>query len=135
MLAALSSPRANRPQPDLAALTVLVVDGEADMRLYLTGCLRTLGVGRIAEASDGHDALAFALDLNPDLVIADVRVPGLSGVALARALRANPMTAETPVLLISGEVRAPPEADGFLRKPFNALRLWAEVERLLFPIA
>jgi CheY-like chemotaxis protein len=59
-------------------------------------------------------------------------MPGLDGLALCRALKADPGTHAIPILLVSGETRAlPSDGDGFLAKPFNALRLRAEVERLL----
>lgn len=120
------------PRPD--TLRVLVADDEADMRLYLVGCLRGLGRADVAvtEAADGREALLLARVLVPDLVISDVVMPGLTGLALCRALRADPRTAAVPVLLVSGEVRAPPRcADAFLEKPFNAAGLRAHVERLL----
>ena len=114
-------------------LTVLVADDDADMRRYVAGCL--VGPVRILEASDGLDALRLARALTPDLVIADVVMPGLDGHALCEALHAGAATAAIPVLIVSGETRGPPGcADGFLSKPFNAACLRAAVGRLLvFP--
>ena len=115
-------------------LQILVADDDADMRLYVTGCLRGFGPAGVAvtEAANGRDALLLARTLTPDLIISDVVMPGLDGLALCRALKADAQTAAIPVLLVSGEAAALPlGADGFLAKPFNAAGLRAHVERLL----
>ena len=52
-------------------------------------------------------------------------------MALGHALKADAATAGVPVLFISGEATAPDTGDGFLAKPFNAVSLRAEVDRLL----
>lgn len=115
-------------------LTVLVADDDADMRLYLAGCLRGFGLAglTISEAANGREALLLARTLAFDLIISDVVMPGLDGLGLCRALKADPATAAIPLLLVSGETRAPPPcADAFLEKPFNAAGLRAHLERLL----
>lgn len=115
-----------------ATLTVLVADDDADMRLYVAGCLRGIGATEVVTAADGREALHLARALAPDLLISDVMMPGLDGLALTRALKADAATAAIPVLLISGEVPvSQDETGGFLPKPFNATSLRAEVERLL----
>ncbi len=111
-------------------LRVLVADDDADMRAYIGHALRRQAV--VHEAADGEEALRLARSLVPDLVVADVHMPGLDGLALCRALKADAATAAIPFLLVSGETRAlPPCADGFLMKPFNAAGLRACVGRLL----
>jgi CheY-like chemotaxis protein len=113
-------------------LLLLVVDDDADMRLYVRGCLRAMSIERVLEAADGREALHLARGLSPDLIISDIIMPGLDGLALCRALKVDIGTRSIPILLLSGETRAPPtDGDGFLPKPFNATRLRAEVERLL----
>jgi CheY-like chemotaxis protein len=113
---------------------VLVADDDADMRLYVTGCLRSFGLGTltITEAANGREALLLAHTLVPALIISDVVMPCLDGLALCRALKADVATAAIPFLLLSGETRAPPHcADGFLVKPFNAASLRVCVGRLI----
>lgn len=121
------------PHLPLSTLTVLVADDDADMRLYLRVCLQRMGAARVLEAADGHEALTLAS--GADLVVSDVRMPDLDGVALCRALKADARTHSLPVLLVSGEGALPPGsgAGGFLAKPFNAAVLRAEVARLLAP--
>ena len=116
----------------LALRRIVVADDDEDMRLYLRGCLRAFGVDDVLEAADGEAALLLAHEPGVELVMADLRMPGLDGEALCRALHADAATAAIPVLLISGEADAQPAcADRFLAKPFNATRLRAHIASLL----
>ena len=121
------------PVEDPAAGRILVVDDHADMRAYL---VRLLGrTHRVEVAGDGATALAAALADPPDLVLADVSLPGMDGLALLTALRGDPRTSLVPVVLMSG--RAGPEAaveglgagaDDYLVTPFSARELRARVD-------
>jgi PAS domain S-box-containing protein len=112
---------------------VLIADDNADMREYVSRLLRTAGY-RVTAVLDGQQALeAVRADL-PDLVISDVMMPRLDGLELLAALRADPRTAATPVLVLSA--RAGQEAsieglqagaDDYLVKPFAAAELLARV--------
>ncbi|MGH2411408.1 MAG: ATP-binding response regulator, partial [Chloroflexota bacterium] len=107
---------------DPGSTRILIADDNADMREYLS---RLLG-GRhaIRTVADGGAALTAARDWAPDLILSDVMMPGLDGVALLRALRADPRTRAVPVILLSA--RAGQEAaveginagaDDYLVKP------------------
>jgi two-component system, chemotaxis family, chemotaxis protein CheY len=118
------------------APTILIVDDDPDMRLYLRGCLRGLGesVGRVIDAVDGIDALRRVRENGIDLVIADLVLPRMDGERLHGAIRDDDAHRHLPVLLISGQ----PEAafasgprDAFLAKPFNARELLDAVTRLM----
>jgi DNA-binding response OmpR family regulator/serine phosphatase RsbU (regulator of sigma subunit)/anti-sigma regulatory factor (Ser/Thr protein kinase) len=111
---------------------VLIVDDNADLREYLARLLA--GRYRVRTASDGAQALRSARSQPPDLVLTDVMMPELDGVGLLRELRADPVTALIPVVLLSA--RAGPEAavegldagaDDYLVKPFSARELLARV--------
>jgi PAS domain S-box-containing protein len=111
---------------------VLVADDNADMREYLTRLLRPRYAVRVV--SDGAAALAAIREEPPDLVVSDVMMPGLDGMELVAAVRADPRTARIPVLLLSA--RAGQEsaveglaagADDYLVKPFSAAELLARV--------
>ncbi|MGW4365774.1 SpoIIE family protein phosphatase [Nocardia takedensis] len=111
---------------------VLIAEDNADLRGYLSTLLRP--EYRVVLAADGHAALRQARSARPDLVLADVMMPGLDGVALVRALRADPRTAGTPVILLSaraGEDAAgeglAAGADDYLSKPFSSADLLARV--------
>jgi PAS domain S-box-containing protein len=112
---------------------VLVVDDNADMREYLTRLLRGAG-HRVSTVHDGQEALDAVRAHTPDVVISDVMMPRLDGLALVAALRADHRTAAVPVLLLSA--RAGEEAsieglragaDDYLVKPFAAAELLARV--------
>ena len=111
---------------------VLVVDDDAEMRAYIRECLAGLPV-RVEEAVDGPDALerihaGRAEDVA--LVITDIVMPRMDGLALKDALRAAPPLAGIPVLLITGEAVRPRDGP-VLRKPFNTRKLRAAVQALL----
>ncbi|MEU8198440.1 SpoIIE family protein phosphatase [Microbispora amethystogenes] len=124
-------PSASRPAGVPAR--VLVADDNADMRGYLVRLLT--GAGYLVDTvGDGQDALDAIRADAPDLVVSDVMMPRLDGLALVAALRADPRTAAVPVLLLSA--RAGQEAsieglqagaDDYLVKPFAAAELLARV--------
>jgi len=97
------------------AHTILVVDDEPAICSVLREVLADEGY-RVACACDGIAALAAVERIRPDLVLSDVRMPGLSGVDLADRLRAQGI----PVVLMSAHGRRPPRADvPYLAKPFD----------------
>jgi CheY-like chemotaxis protein len=80
--------------------TILVVDdNEANLRL-ITAVLKTRGYGLI-EARSGEAALAAIMDQRPALVLMDVQMPGMSGIDVARAVRAMPDTGDLPLIAIT----------------------------------
>jgi signal transduction histidine kinase/CheY-like chemotaxis protein len=124
------APAADQSAPDSAR--ILLADDNADMRAYVE---RLLSARYTVEAvADGATALEVARTRPPDLVLADVMMPGLDGFGLLRALRSDPRTAALPVVLLSA--RAGEEArvegreagaDDYLVKPFSARELVASV--------
>ena len=122
------------PGRPFETLTVLVADDDPDMRLYLRGCLHGFGVARVLETADGANALRHARAAAVDIVISDLVMPGLDGVSLSAALKADAHTHHIRVLLVSGESDGLPAgtpADGFLAKPFNAAGLRSAIDLLL----
>ena len=112
---------------------VLIADDNSDMRGYLARLLRTAGY-QVTSVTDGQAALEAVRGDLPDLVLADVMMPGLDGLALVGALRADPRTASVPVVFLSaraGEEAAAAGlragADDYLPKPFSAVELLARV--------
>src|SRR6185295_8768369 len=86
----------------------------------------------VATADDGAGALLAALETPPDLVLLDVAMPGLSGLAVLDRLRAGATTATIPVVLLTG-LEPPPDAapDAVLRKPFTPALLRESVSPFL----
>ena len=96
---------------------VLIVDDEPHVRALLRDFLTTV-CGEVATASSGEEALEIVPMFQPDVILTDAMMPGMSGAELLDALRGAGVT--VPVILISGTPI--PMADGFfrlLRKPFD----------------
>jgi signal transduction histidine kinase len=111
---------------------ILVADDNADMRTYVRRVLEPHWHVRSAE--DGVKALATARAWQPDLIVADVMMPGLDGFELLRELRGDPRTATIPIIMLSaraGEearvVGIQAGADDYLVKPFSARELTTRV--------
>ncbi|MER6693154.1 SpoIIE family protein phosphatase [Streptomyces minutiscleroticus] len=125
-------PATHTPAPTTPA-RVLVADDNADMREYLVRLLDSAGY-QVDAVNDGLQALDAVRRNAPDLIVSDVMMPRLDGLALVEALRADTRTASVPVLLLSA--RAGQEAsieglqagaDDYLVKPFAAAELLARV--------
>lgn len=86
---------------DTAALRILVVEDDPDAAEALSDLLDMLG-HTPATATDGGKALELAPRFAPQLVLCDLTLPGLDGFAVARALRADPATAHTRLVALSG---------------------------------
>ena len=117
--------------------TVVVVDDDPDISALVAMKLSNVGYSVTVE-SDGEPGLATALDEQPDLVVLDWMMPGLTGIEVCRALRDDPRTASTVVLLLTA--RAHEEdiergfaagADDYLVKPFSVRELVNRVDALL----
>jgi signal transduction histidine kinase len=117
----------------LASACILLVDDNVDMRAYVQRLLSPHW--QVEAVADGLQALAAVRERLPDLVLADVMMPGLDGLALLRALRADPRTATIPVILLSARAGEASRvegleagADDYLVKPFSARELLARIE-------
>ncbi|HTW01125.1 MAG TPA: ATP-binding protein [Streptosporangiaceae bacterium] len=99
------------PHGPAAVGTVLVADDDPGFRQVLRGLLAGIA-DRVIEAADGASALAAAQQDHVDLVLADLRMPGMDGIALLGQLPAS-----TPAIIITGlDVVPPPRAAALLRK-------------------
>jgi DNA-binding response OmpR family regulator len=121
--------------PAAPPLHVLVVEDHAPLREQIAALLRGAGY-RVDEAADGRLALAQALAEPPDVLLLDLGLPGLSGLALCRRLREQAAQA-VPVLMLTARDALPDKLEGFaagaddyLVKPFEAAELLARVQAL-----
>ncbi len=116
-----------------AGKTVLVVDDEAGIRDLTREILERAGL-RVIEAGDGIQALRLLETIKPDLLLTDIRMPGMDGIALAQEMgRRSP---GLPVLLMSGFATsasrtALAKAEGVIQKPFSPNTLVRIVIRTL----
>ncbi len=113
---------------------VLVADDNADMRGYIRHLLDRAGY-TVQTVANGEQALAACAASLPELVLADVMMPGTNGLALLKALRADIQAAVLPIILLSAEAGEDAQiaglaagADDYIMKPFHSRELVARVD-------
>jgi len=116
---------------------ILYVEDEADIRTVAMMALEELGGFEVIECAEGHAALAAAPAARADLILLDVMMPGMDGLATLRALREMPHTASTPVIFMTAKVQAAEIAQcralgalGIIAKPFDPMELPLEIRRI-----
>ena len=116
------------------SLLILVIDDEPAMVGAVAALVGSVG-HRVSAAYDGHEALRRLEADRPDLVILDLAMPGMDGVAVCAAIRAQ---GETPIIVLSGESdeRAKVEvldtgADDYVTKPFGKDELLARIRAVM----
>lgn len=129
------------PEPERRPLSktkrVLIADDEAHVTHVVAAKLRKAGYV-VQVANDGDEALRAAFESTPDMLITDLQMPYLSGFEVAMRMKADPKTANTPVLLLtargyvidSSEI-ALTNIRQIMAKPFSALALLEAVQAML----
>lgn len=79
---------------------ILVVDDELDMRVYISTVLETSGYKAFV-TKNGKEGVSKALEIEPDLIVLDVMMPGEGGVLMYRALKTDPNLKKIPVVMLS----------------------------------
>ncbi len=111
---------------------VLIVDDEPDILESMQALLESLGY-QASCVSDADDALVFAAEHKPDLILHDLRMPGLSLAGMVASLRSHAATAEIPLVFFSAHHDLPRtaakyDAWGYLPKPFTEPQLVAVLD-------
>lgn len=122
-------------------MNVLVVDDDVVARMMLMHLVDSCGSHAIVEAEDGADAWRqLEGGLQPDIVFCDLRMPHLSGLGLLQRVRASPLLAALPFVLVSAasdsatmDEAALAGASGYIVKPFRHDDVRAQFERLFAP--
>ena len=116
---------------------VLVVDDYDDTREIYATCLEHAGY-RVAVAADGREAVALALELDPDVIVMDLAMPVMDGWEATRVIKRDPRTRGIRVIAVTGHsgddveraaVRA--GCDAFFMKPVLPAQLLHSVQRSL----
>jgi DNA-binding NarL/FixJ family response regulator len=116
---------------------LVVVDDEGKLLRAVAMCLRTEGY-EVMTARSGAEALVRLTEAAPDLIITDIRMPGMDGHALARSLRSNPRTDLIPIIFLTAKDTREDRIAGFrtgvdayVTKPFDTDEMLAIVAGIL----
>ncbi|OLF08585.1 response regulator transcription factor [Actinophytocola xanthii] len=116
---------------------VLVAEDDPDLRGMIEFKLASAG-HEVTVVADGDAAMTSARAAPPDLAVLDVMMPGMSGIEVCEALRADPVTAATPIIMLTARAQSADVsrglaagADEYLVKPFSPRSLVEHVEKLL----
>ncbi|MEN8714792.1 MAG: response regulator transcription factor, partial [Verrucomicrobiales bacterium] len=117
---------------------ILIVDDEKDIRDLIAVNLMREEAYQIHEAEDGLQALRQAKNERPDLIILDLMLPQMDGLAVYKNLRDNAITAHIPVIMLTARGRLEQKleglelgADDYMPKPFSPKELMLRVRNLL----
>jgi DNA-binding NarL/FixJ family response regulator len=116
---------------------LLVVDDDPSLLLAVSETLRAEGY-EVVTARRGSEAMVQVAESLPDLIISDIRMPGMDGYALARNLRSNPRTRLIPIIFLTAKDDLADRITGFrtgvdayITKPFESEELVAIVKNIL----
>ena len=119
-------------------LRFLVVDDFSTMRRIVKNLLNDLGYANVQEADDGNTALPMLQTGGFDFLVTDWNMPGMPGLDLLNAVRADPKLAKMPVLMLTAEAKreqiieaAQAGVNGYVIKPFTAITLKEKIDKIL----
>ena len=119
-------------------LKFLVVDDFSTMRRIIKNLLHDLGYPNVSEADDGKTALPMLQAGGFDFLITDWNMPGMPGLELIKAVRADSKLAKMPVLMLTAEAKreqiieaAQAGVNGYVIKPFTAETLKEKLDKIL----
>jgi len=118
-------------------MNVLVVDDFSTMRRIVKNLLIEIGFTNIEEADEGNTALPILEKGGIDFLVTDWNMPGMPGIDLLKAVRANPKLSSMPVLMVTAESKrdqileaAQAGVNGYVVKPFTADTLSEKVNKV-----
>ena len=119
-------------------MKILVVDDFSTMRRIIKNLLRDLGFNNTSEADDGQTALPMLQASSFDFLVTDWNMPGMTGIELLKAVRADPKLSSMPVLMVTAEQKreqiieaAQAGVNGYIVKPFTAALLKEKISSVL----
>lgn len=118
-------------------MKILIVDDFSTMRRIVKNLLRDLGFNNTQEADDGLTALPMLKKGDFDFVVTDWNMPGMQGIDLLRAIRADASLSHIPVLMVTAEAKkeqivmaAQAGVNGYIVKPFTAATLKTKLDKI-----
>jgi len=123
-------------------MKILVVDDFSTMRRIIKNLLRELGFTNTQEADDGTTALPMLQTGRFDFVVTDWNMPGMQGLDLLKAMRADDALKHIPVLMVTAESKrdqiieaAQAGVNGYVVKPFTAVTLEEKINKIFERLA
>ena len=118
-------------------MKILIVDDFSTMRRIIKNLLRDLGLNNTHEADDGNTALPMLKNGDFDFVVTDWNMPGMQGIDLLKAIRADESLRHLPVLMVTAEAEreqiieaAQAGVNGYIVKPFTAATLKEKLDKI-----
>ncbi len=118
-------------------MKILIVDDFSTMRRIIKNLLRDLGFTNTQEADDGVTAMPMLRNGEFDFLVTDWNMPGMSGIELLKAVRADANLSAIPVLMVTAEAKrdqiieaAQAGVNGYVVKPFTAQVLKEKIEKI-----
>ena len=118
-------------------MQILIVDDFSTMRRIVKNLLRDLGFTNTSEADDGLTALPMLQTGKYDFLVTDWNMPGMQGIDLLKAVRADANLASLPVLMVTAESKkdqiveaAQAGVNGYVVKPFTAATLKEKIDKI-----
>ncbi len=118
-------------------MKILIVDDFSTMRRIIKNLLRDLGFTNTSEADDGLTALPMLQGGKYDFLVTDWNMPGMQGIDLLKAVRADAELASLPVLMVTAESKkdqiveaAQAGVNGYVVKPFTAATLKEKIDKI-----
>jgi sigma-B regulation protein RsbU (phosphoserine phosphatase) len=81
--------------------TILIIDDDKTVRLFLQRILQKKMQARVIEASNGTDGIQYITEFKPDLVFIDLMMPGLGGIEVIEVIRIHPEVKDTPMVVVT----------------------------------
>lgn len=118
-------------------MKILIVDDFSTMRRIIKNLLRDLGFTNTQEADDGVTALPMLKNGSFDFLVTDWNMPGMTGIDLLKAVRADANLSSLPVLMVTAEAKrdqiieaAQSGVNGYVVKPFTAQALKEKIDKI-----
>ncbi len=118
-------------------MKILIVDDFSTMRRIIKNLLRDLGFTNTQEADDGQTALPMLQSGDFDFLVTDWNMPGMQGIDLLKAVRADAKLKDLPVLMVTAEQKreqiveaAQAGVNGYIVKPFTAQTLKEKLDKI-----
>lgn len=116
---------------------ILYIDDDQDIHMIVDLCLREIPNVELKSAYSGEEGIRMAMDFRPDLILLDVMMPKMDGIATLQSLKLQPSFANTPVVFLTAKAQKN-EIENYFKygicdviiKPFDPMTLGETVQKI-----